>query len=141
MDGLSCASGVAAVVSITFQLVQGIHNLIEFWAAVKDAPKRVEELFGHLQLLAELLKEGRVAFQGKGSTNLLELSLQNCQEKVSKLCRKLELATQNSNSNNRYRRKWDDFKITFKDKEIQDLKNTIKEAHGLVQGAQITSLM
>ena len=109
MDGLSCASGVTAVVSITFQSVQGIHKLIEFWAAVKNAPKRVEELFTHLELLAELLNDGQVTYQENGRTKLLEVSLWNWKEKVLKLGRKLEIASRHSNSNNRFACKWEGF--------------------------------
>ncbi|KAH8596173.1 hypothetical protein B0O99DRAFT_594006 [Bisporella sp. PMI_857] len=141
MDGLSCASGVAAVVSITFQLAQGIQKLIEFWSAVNDAPERIRDIFDHLRLLSTILHESKNLPMEDGLTKLLIKALSNCEKHVSGLEKKIAYAMRHASSNNRWKRRWADFNITLKDREIRDFQEAIGEAFQLVKGVQISYLM
>jgi hypothetical protein len=55
MDGLSSAASGVAVVSLTFQIVEGISKLHDFFDSMKKAPKFVAIIVNDLAQLSSIL--------------------------------------------------------------------------------------
>ena len=128
MEVLASASSVIAVASITIELANSIQKLVAFGKAVKNAPENVASLFKELELLSSVLDDCHHINQtltfNSNDTKILE----TCVSRISQLQSLINGAGVNLTSNNRWKRTWDAFKITLKDREIVAIQASIRDA-------------
>jgi hypothetical protein len=136
MEGLSGASAVFAVLSVTIQLAEYVKKLVEFGKQVQDAPAEVSALFHDLELLSMVLEKTRPLEPLVPLGDIGERVLRNCNSKISKLQAKIQPAIEQFRSDSQCKRTWSALKIVLKQKQIDALQKSILEAKSTLQVVQ-----
>ncbi|KAK8008283.1 hypothetical protein PG991_010834 [Apiospora marii] len=83
MDGLSTAASAFAVVGLAGQILAGIKSITDFWGAMQDAPRDINDTLRELQLLGAVLERmTQTASNLQHIDPLLTTALQGCKVKV-----------------------------------------------------------
>ncbi len=141
MEPLSGASSVIAVVSVAFQIAEGIHKLVKLYKAVQDAPARLCDLVRDLESLSQILLEKQPIDTVPGIERFTADALKSCEHIVSKLQQQLFQHSVDLQSPNRLRKLRGSFTLVLKDDEIQYLRGEIDRAKSSLQLGKLESLM
>ena len=128
MDGLSSAASGIAVVSLAFQLADGVKRLYEFWESVQGAPSDVRSFASDLQLLSSVLADIQTSGGDPSITNLANSALESCKIKIESLTDIVKEFEPGLNSHSRRVRKWNALKAVLKRWKIEKFRLLLGEA-------------
>lgn len=121
MDGLSGAASGIAVVSLTFQIVESISKLRDFFESIKTAPAVVATIVKDLSQLASILDIIKV--DGSISNDVLT----TCMDKIKDLNAFTDELEPGFRSANRKTRRWAAFTAARKSSVISKFRATLEE--------------
>lgn len=135
MDGLSGAASGIAVVSLTFQIVESISKLRDFFDSMKMAPAVVELIAKDLAQLSSILDGIKVDVRRYSDV------LTTCMEKIKDLNAIIEELEPGFQSANQKIRKWAAFRTARKGAIMQRFRVTLEETKStLVLALQAKSI-
>jgi hypothetical protein len=121
MDGLSGAASGVAVVSLTFQIVEGISKLRDFFDSIKKAPKFVAIIVNDLAQLSSILDGINVDEQKYNDV------LTTCMDKIKDLNAITDELEPGFQSTSQRVRQWTVFRAVRKDAAIKMFRDTLEE--------------
>lgn len=127
MEVISGVASAFAVVSLSVQLLDKIHEFCEFWGKVKDAPHFILDLVQELRLLEAVLEEIRLKEQQHGPDATLTSILQRVSIQVGDLLALTAKYQPGLSSNGRISRTWRSFKFSLKGDQIKQFRLSLSE--------------
>jgi hypothetical protein len=121
MDGLSGAASGVAVVSLTFQIVEGISKLRDFFDSMKKAPKFFAIIANDLAQLSSILDGINVDEQKYKDV------LTTCMDKIKDLNAITDELEPGFQSTSQRIRQWTVFRAVRKDAAIKRFRDTLEE--------------
>jgi hypothetical protein len=118
MDGLSGTASGIAVVSLTFQIVESISKLRNFFESIKTAPKDIARIVENLQQLSSVLSTTQAMPSDLVST---------CMDKIRSLHVITDELEPGFRSSNRKTRQWTSFKAAHKDEVLRRFRIALEE--------------
>ncbi|MCJ1235045.1 hypothetical protein MMC14_003009 [Varicellaria rhodocarpa] len=130
MEGLSTASGVIAVLSLTVQLANSVKELYEFWSSIQEAPAEVRDIVANLKLLSCVL-ENIIEFEaGQNYINTddtLKDVLESCGLKVRRFTDLVSSFEKGFVSKKRTIRTWAALKAVLKAEKVKQFRTALEE--------------
>ena len=130
MEGLSTASGVIAVLSLTIQLANSIKELYEFWGSIEEAPGEVRDIVANLKLLSSVLDN---IIQFEAGTNhviaddTLKDVLESCVLRVKRFTDLVSPFERGFVSKKRAIRTWAALKAVLKAEKVKQFRTALEE--------------
>ena len=130
MEGLSTASGVIAVLSLTIQLAKSIKELYEFWGSIEEAPGEVRDIVANLKLLSSVLDN---IIQFEAGTNhviaddTLKDVLESCVLRVKRFTDLVSPFERGFVSKKRAIRTWAALKAVLKAEKVKQFRTALEE--------------
>jgi hypothetical protein len=126
MDGLSGAASGVAVVSLTFQIVEGISKLRDFFDSMKKAPKFVAIIVNDLAHLSSILDGINVDEQKYNDV------LTTCMDKIKDLNAIPDELEPGFQSTSQRVRQWTVFRAVRKDAAIKRFRDMLEEMKSML---------
>lgn len=121
MDGLSGAASGIAVVSLTFQIVESISKLHDFFESMTSAP-------GDVKLITEDLRQLSSILNAIGLDEKIYKEVEiTCVEKIEKLNSIAEELEPGFQSSSKRQRRWTAFRTARKVSVLKKLRETLEE--------------
>ena len=124
MDGVSAASSVIAVVSVSAQLIKGIKELYNFWKSIEEAPENVRNIVENLTFLSHVLDDIDFKVEQNASVKAL---LEACVLTVKRLKTLNEFFERGFASKKRVIRKWTALKSVFNAERVRRFQEILSE--------------
>jgi len=149
MDGFSAAASGIAVVSLAIQLVDSVREIRRFLRDVSEAPKELRRLIDLLEQLEHILENvgALVERQQQGAAQTdLDLSdsilraMRTCESKLKMLEDVVEAARKSGNATNKASRKFSDFRLACKKRDIEEFERQLHDAISLLNMAMTANL-
>lgn len=121
MDGLSGAASGMAVVSLTFQVVESISKLLDFFESMESAPEVIKQIMEDLQQLSSIL--GGIKVDEKRYQDVLSTGM----HKLNKLNNIIEELEPGFRSTSKKCRQWTAFRTVRKGSILKRFRETLGE--------------